>query len=854
MKILLLLLICLNISFSFSEVITDKPCDLLYLFFRKYGYDIRDHCCKNNRIICTANNDVTEINIHVVEVKSMDFSTFPILKNLKKLKLTGDIYKDYTLPSRFFEMPNLSILDVSESNIGTVPNNINAGSPITELYLQGNRLQSLPFTISKFNNLKILNVNSNHLSVLKVPYNAIKVYIKNNLLDTVIVDFANLPLEELDAYNNFITREAFDEIVWLKKLKKLNLSTNPDLESVPNNISQLTQLEELNMSKTKITSLPEGIFQLSNLVNFDISDNPQLNAVVKNFGNIISHCNFVNTNIKCYAANTCSFTDGKLSEINYYNCESVISLNNNNYGNSNYNTDDTYRNEDNSNYNYYNSSENDYNTDKHKDEDDSNNKNMVIFLIIGISLFILLLIVMVIVCCCISHKKKLKKNDKKLKSSNSQDDSSSNNTSSNSENNSSSNDNSSNLENVSSPLNSPSSNPEDASSSISDRTLNDTIPEVENEERNLSISFSNASQKNENDENSLLKNKSLSMNNNSCEKSFENNGLENGVKSLNLNDDNNDIDVVVDVSMSKNSEKKKEIIVRVPQVDSYTPTAPPAINYDLPSAPLITPSNIEPTAPPSVDINNNNGYHDQRITVNDPIMDDSIQEVILSPKLKEVMSPTLEATNTHYQRNSVSDPIMDDSIQEKVLSRSVSNINDNNNNYDSINNNNINDDNNNGDINGNNNNNNNDNNNDNSNNNYNINNESIYVDNTGVLPPYTIPSIQNYFVNNSNEQGIHNIGSVRPSESFSYISEDQNVSVQLSNSNSLISNNNDNTVSNNNSVQITTTNNNNTNGDNDNDNNGNDNNDDIIMGECTILPSYSELLRNHIIRRPSYQD
>ena len=44
---------------------------------------------------------------------------------------------------------------------------------------------------------------------------------------------------------------------------------------------------------------------------------------IKNFGNIISHCNFVNINIECYSANTCSFTDGELKEINYSNCENL---------------------------------------------------------------------------------------------------------------------------------------------------------------------------------------------------------------------------------------------------------------------------------------------------------------------------------------------------------------------------------------------------------------------------------------------------------------------------------------------------------------------------------------------------
>jgi len=810
MKLPLLLLICLNISVTFSKLIVYnfKTYDCAYFdtFVGKYGYSVRDLCCKDNRIKCDENDYFTEINLTFKEVQTMDFSSFPILTRLKKLNLSGDIFKNYTVPAKFFDLPSLNILDLSKTNVAYIADNIKIESPVTEIYLQNNRIKSLPTNFIKLSNLKILNLNYNHLYDLHIPHHAIKLDVQHNLLETIVVDFANFPMEELNLSENNFYRDSFDEIVWLEKLKKLDVSMNSNLKSVPEGISKLNQLEELNMSSTQISSLPEEIFQLSNLNYFDISDNPELNTKIKKFGNIVNQCNFLNTNIECYSENACSSTNGEIGEISYSNCEPLPTYN--------YDYTNTYGFEDNNYYNNY----------KNKDEkNNSNRKNIIIFSIIGIVSFILLLIVIITVCCCISRKRKSKKNDEKLKSLNPGDDSSTNDNSSNPENNSSPDDNSSNLEEV--------------SSSFSDKTLNDTISEVENEKSNIGISFSNASKK---DEESLLKNKSLSINNNSDKKGSNNNELKTGIKSLDLND-NNDIDVVVDVSISNNSEKKKEIIVREPQIDSYTPTAPPSIDYELPAAPITIPSNIEPTAPPSIDINNNNNQ-DQRITVNDPIMDDSIQEVILSPKMKESVNPTPEISYGHNQRNSVSDPIIDDSIQEKVLSRTANDSNDNHNN---IKNNDNNDN-----INDNNNNINNDNNNNNNYNNYNVNNGSINVNNAAILPPYTIPTIQSYFENNSNEQNIHNVGSICSPESFSYISGDQNFSVQLSNS---IYSNNDNVVSNNNSVLITT-NDINTSGDNDNDNNNDDNNGDIVIGECTILPSYSELLRNHIIRRPSYQD
>jgi len=64
MKILLLLLIYLNISISFGVVVSNyksNSCNLLNNFFKKYGYDILEHCCKNNRILCDSDDFITEM-------------------------------------------------------------------------------------------------------------------------------------------------------------------------------------------------------------------------------------------------------------------------------------------------------------------------------------------------------------------------------------------------------------------------------------------------------------------------------------------------------------------------------------------------------------------------------------------------------------------------------------------------------------------------------------------------------------------------------------------------------------------------------------------------------------------------
>jgi len=63
MKLQLLLYIYLNISTTLGVVYNYKSnsCNLLNNFFNTYGYDINEYCCKNYRILCDANDFITEM-------------------------------------------------------------------------------------------------------------------------------------------------------------------------------------------------------------------------------------------------------------------------------------------------------------------------------------------------------------------------------------------------------------------------------------------------------------------------------------------------------------------------------------------------------------------------------------------------------------------------------------------------------------------------------------------------------------------------------------------------------------------------------------------------------------------------
>ena len=535
------------------------------------------------------------------------------------------------------------------------------------------------------------------------------------------------------------------------------------------------------------------------IINRDISNNLQFNANIKNFGKTINRCNFVNTNIGCYSKNTCSSVEGNINEVTQTSCK-IFSENSNFNNNLN----------------------------------GKNNKSIVYILIIGIGLFILFLSI-IISLCFILRKNKDEKNNKSFKFLNLK-----------------------------------------YSSKSSDKFSNELLIKlVNNMEGDLDNSFSKASLK---DDNSLL-----NTNNLISKKDLNNDGLETVVE---LTPAFNEIVV----NESKSSEKKKnDIIIRDPQINLNMPIVSSTINNEFPSAPSTIPSNIEPTAPPLNVENNQN----QKITINN----DSISSKCFSSKNKGKMkSSSFIIPDGQNQSFSFHNPVMDNSSKKSNPSQSI-NLSNNNNNC-NINNNCNNVVNNNG------------NNSNNLNNNYNfINGNTNYA---GIFLPYSTPTFQTYIErSNTTDQDIYRIDSIRSLESNTDDPGEQNLSVvQLSNPNDQ---NNDNIISK--ALTTPTTTNHNSNeknksndngeiydknindddnisddiindDDNINDNNIsnkniNDNNSlndnsinynsddfndcnidvddpndysiDVDMGECTILPSFTEI-RNYVMKNHSNQD
>ncbi|MBX3738618.1 MAG: leucine-rich repeat domain-containing protein [Candidatus Didemnitutus sp.] len=142
--------------------------------------------------------------------------------------------------------------------------------PITEvahlhLFLNRNRIESLPEELGRLKQVKFLYLEFNRLQTLP------------------------LALRQMDALegmyftsNRFTTVPPF--VYTMRKLKKLQFSRN-QLSELPPEIGHLTELRHLNLSGNRIATVPATIGRLTRLRVCDLSDN-QISELPTEFGQV----------------------------------------------------------------------------------------------------------------------------------------------------------------------------------------------------------------------------------------------------------------------------------------------------------------------------------------------------------------------------------------------------------------------------------------------------------------------------------------------------------------------------------------------------------------------------------------
>jgi Leucine-rich repeat (LRR) protein len=170
-----------------------------------------------------------------------------------------------SLPQSIGKLSQLKVLDLTGNQLQSLPAEIGNLSQLEKLNLFINQLQSVPVELGKLSQLKVLDLSGNQLQSVPIELGNLvqleRLHISGNQLQSVPVELGNLSL-----------------------LQELDLSAN-QLQSIPAELGKLTLLQELYLYNNQLQSLPVELGNLSQLIALNLSGN-QLQSLPVELGNL----------------------------------------------------------------------------------------------------------------------------------------------------------------------------------------------------------------------------------------------------------------------------------------------------------------------------------------------------------------------------------------------------------------------------------------------------------------------------------------------------------------------------------------------------------------------------------------
>ncbi len=170
-----------------------------------------------------------------------------------------------SLPDVFGKQPLVSkviSLNLSNNYLTLLPEQIGLLENLTHLNLSNNQLRSIPMSIGLLEYLTHLNLSNNQFKWLPIQINQLETLTHLNLSNNQFISFQepiDLPqnLTDLDLSNNQFTSIS-EEIDQFKHLTMLDLSGNSKLESLPNDLANLSKRCRIYAEGT---GLPEHVLR-----------------------------------------------------------------------------------------------------------------------------------------------------------------------------------------------------------------------------------------------------------------------------------------------------------------------------------------------------------------------------------------------------------------------------------------------------------------------------------------------------------------------------------------------------------------------------------------------------------------
>uniref|UniRef100_A0A8D0HF13 Leucine-rich repeat-containing protein 40 n=1 Tax=Sphenodon punctatus TaxID=8508 RepID=A0A8D0HF13_SPHPU len=157
-------------------------------------------------------------------------------------------------------LPALTVLDVHDNQLTSLPSAIGSLENLQKLNVSHNKIKEIPEELTQLKHLRSLLLQHNELNDLSDGFGGLvsleELDLSNNHLATVPTSFASLTsLVRLNlSYNQLRSLPA--EISAMKSLKQLDCTKNY-LEVIPSELASMAYLEQLYLRKNKLRYLPE---------------------------------------------------------------------------------------------------------------------------------------------------------------------------------------------------------------------------------------------------------------------------------------------------------------------------------------------------------------------------------------------------------------------------------------------------------------------------------------------------------------------------------------------------------------------------------------------------------------------
>jgi len=166
------------------------------------------------------------------------------------------------LPKELGSLANLRVLNLFNNKLMKLPVEVGTLSNLEEVNLAANKLMMLPdAALASWSKVTILSMNDNNLVRLGslAPLKALtELRLFSNNLEEMPTFCEDCPVEIIEIHKNRIATIPDNYFSTTPSLKRVIVSNNM-LTTVPPSISKCTQLQQLQASDCKISSLPEGV-------------------------------------------------------------------------------------------------------------------------------------------------------------------------------------------------------------------------------------------------------------------------------------------------------------------------------------------------------------------------------------------------------------------------------------------------------------------------------------------------------------------------------------------------------------------------------------------------------------------